>query len=138
MRYAHIRCHVWIAQADATCCLLALSYDLVAKSLGCLPIRSVAVGGAPTALPASPPLPFVPPAAPFPASGWVRFLIPIFNRVIRLTSCPRTARRLQKKTKSCRDAPTVCALWVCVPPNTRSIPGPNPALTYLRQISAHT
>jgi hypothetical protein len=61
---------------DATCCLLAaLSYDLVAKSLGCLPIRSVAVGGAPTALPASPPPPFVPPAAP-PPGLW---LGPVFN-----------------------------------------------------------
>ena len=88
------------------------AFELVARSVGCLPIRSVAVGGAPAALPASPPLPFVPPAAPFPASGWVRFLIPIFNRVIRLTSCPRTARRLQKKTKSCRDTRRVCSVGV--------------------------
>ena len=61
------------------------------------------------------------------------WLGPVFNSDFQsgyssdfLSSNSSTA---QKKTKSCRDTRRVCSV-VCVPPNTRSIPGPNPALTY--------
>ena len=51
------------------------AFELVARSVGCLPIRSVAVGGVPAALPASPPPRSCLPRLSFPGL----WLGPVFN-----------------------------------------------------------